>query len=382
MDSSFFNSKRPWSHYKDYLLQSYLEPYIPKVATLSRPIILVDCFAGRGKFADGENGSPLFIAEVIRRWRQKGVEITGQFIEADDSNFQALEEAIQEHSQYCSAKLGSFDANIPVIVKLAKRNTVFLYIDPYTVKGLAFDRMKSVYDQIKNSGSSIEVLMNFNVAIFMRWALAAMKRNSDLPNEAFESLADDPNESVERQTLSGIAGGDYWIEIASNDSLCFSEKLQAFLAEYVNRMSGAFQYVYTYAVKERYHHSVPKYVMVFATRHRDGALLMNDFMCKARRSFVESSLPKDTLFDLTPAEEIVDPAELDDAVLSVFSQQNRNLTRRDVQIRLMGNGFFARLTTSEINKTIIGLLKQGRLFSSTGKTRINDNDFISNSAIT
>lgn len=382
MDSSFFNTKRPWSRYKDYLLHSYLEPYIPKVARLKRPIILVDCFAGRGKFADGENGSPLFIAEAIRRWREKGVAITGQFIEADEGNFQVLQEALQEHSQYCSAKLGSFDATIPVIVNLAKHNTVFLYVDPYSVKGLAFDRMKSVYDQIKNSGSSVEVLMNFNVAIFMRWALAAMKRNSDLPNETFESLADDPNESVERQTLSGIAGGDYWIEIASNDSLCFSEKLQAFLGEYAKRMLGSFQFVCRYSVKEKYHHSIPKYVMIFATRHRDGALLMNDFMCKARRNFVASSLPKNTLFDLTPAEEIVEPTELNDAILSVFSQQNQKLKRPEVQMLLMGKGFFARSTTSEINTAIGSLLKSGKLFSSTGKVRINDDVSLSNSTCT
>ena len=379
MDSSFFNSKRPWSRYKDYLLHSYLEPYIPKVASLKRPIILVDCFAGRGRFANGENGSPLFIAEAIRKWREKGVEITGQFIEADEDNYQALQESIREHSQYCSAKLGSFDATIPVIVHLAKQNTVFLYVDPYSVKGLAFDRMKSVYDQIRNSGASVEVLMNFNVAIFMRWALAAMKRNNELPNESVESLADDPNESVERQTLSGIAGGDYWIEIASNDSLDFSEKLQAFLSEYAKRMLGSFQFVCRYAVKEKYHHSVPKYVMIFATRHRDGALLMNDFMCKARRNFVASSLPKDTLFDLTPEVEIVLSSDLDDAILSVFQQQNKKLKRQDVQIQLMGQGFFARTTTSEINQAIVGLLKRGLLFSSTGKNRINDDVLLSNS---
>jgi three-Cys-motif partner protein len=69
MDSSFFNAKRPWSRYKDFLLQSYLEPYIPKVAKLRKPILIVDCFAGRGSFDDGEPGSPLIIAKAIQTWR-------------------------------------------------------------------------------------------------------------------------------------------------------------------------------------------------------------------------------------------------------------------------------------------------------------------------
>ena len=46
----FFKAKRPWSKYKDFILGYYLEPYIPKVATLKKPILIVDCFAGCGRF--------------------------------------------------------------------------------------------------------------------------------------------------------------------------------------------------------------------------------------------------------------------------------------------------------------------------------------------
>ena len=307
MDSSFFHAKRPWSRYKDFLLSSYLDPYIPKVARLNRPIVIVDCFAGRGTFGDGELGSPLIIADAIRRWREKNIRITGQFIEADPDNFEALQEALTGHGDYCTASLGSFDQTLPVIEQRARQNTVFLYVDPYSVKGLQFDRMKSVYDHIRQSSSSVEILMNFNVAIFMRWALAALKRLSESPDASdMETMADDPNESVERQVLTEIAGGDYWIDIASNNELDFVGKLQAFLAEYTKLMLSSFQFVCSFWVKEKYHHQVPKYVLIFATRHPDGVLLMNDFMCKARREFIAEHVPKNTLFDLTPEEEIVD----------------------------------------------------------------------------
>ena len=373
MDSSFFHAKRPWSRYKDFLLRSYLEPYIPKVARLNRPIVIVDCFAGRGKFGDGEAGSPLIIADTIRRWRAKNTQITGQFIEADSDNFEALQEALSEHADYCTASLGSFDETLPLIEERAKQNTVFLYVDPYSVKGLVFDRMKSVYDQIRSSSSSVEVLMNFNVAIFMRWALAALKRNNEMPDEeAVESMADDPNESVEHRTLSEIAGGEYWSDIASSDELSFIEKLESFLGEYTQRMLGSFQFVCTFWVKEKYHHQVPKYVLIFATRHPDGVRLMNDFMCKARRDFVAAHMPKNVLFDLTPAEEIVEPEELTEAIAAVVADSSKHLTRPEIRLALLLRGFFARLTQSDINKAIGEMLKQGRLFSSTGKTRIND----------
>ena len=53
----FFLRKRSWSRYKDLILDYYLKPYLYKVASLRRPIALVDCFAGPGSFEDGEPGT-------------------------------------------------------------------------------------------------------------------------------------------------------------------------------------------------------------------------------------------------------------------------------------------------------------------------------------
>lgn len=379
MDAGFFQTKRPWSRYKDFLLRSYLEPYIPKVARLNRPIFIVDCFAGQGKFGDGEVGSPLIIADVIRRWRDKNITITGQFIEADPGNFKSLQEALSEHGDYCTTSLGSFADTLPLIENRAKQNTVFLYVDPYSVKGLVFDRMKSVYDHVRKSSSSVEVLLNFNVAIFMRWALAALKRTNEMPEEeAVESLADDPNESVEHRTLTEIAGGEYWIDIASNSELNFIEKLEAFLAEYTKRMRNSFRFVCMFWIKEKYHHQVPKYVLIFGTRHQDGLRLMNDIMCKARRDFVAKQFSDRLLFDLTPDEEKVEQTELKARISAVVAESTTPLTRPELQLNLLLGGLFARLTVSEINKAVGEMLKDKLLFSSTGKPRINDTVRLSN----
>jgi len=373
MDVSFFSTKRPWSRYKDFLLQSYLEPYIPKVNRLGKPILIVDCFAGRGRFDDGSSGSPLIIAEAVRRWRNQNMPVVARCTEADPDNFAALEDALAGHQEYVQTACGTFDETLPILEREAKQSTVFLYVDPYTVKGLRFDRMKRVYDQIRASSSSVEVLMNFNVAIFMRWALAAVKRWAELPDrDALESMADDPDERVERDELSEIAGGDYWIKIVEDSSLDFNGKLRKFLDEYVQRMLGSFRYVTRFAIKEKYHHTVPKYVLIFATRHRDGVRLMNDFMCQARRDFVASEFSEPTLFDITPAEEKVEQDELLEAIIGVVAEADSPITRPEVQLRLYLQGYFARITQSEINGAIRELLKTKRLCSSTGKASIND----------
>ncbi len=58
---NFFEKKKEWSKKKDRILSTYLKPYLAKVAITKKPLIFIDCFAGKGKFDDGEIGSPLII---------------------------------------------------------------------------------------------------------------------------------------------------------------------------------------------------------------------------------------------------------------------------------------------------------------------------------
>ena len=61
----FFKEKRDWSIFKDDLLKNYLIPYFAKLLATRRDIIFIDGFAGKGKFEDGTNGSPLIVKDAI-----------------------------------------------------------------------------------------------------------------------------------------------------------------------------------------------------------------------------------------------------------------------------------------------------------------------------
>jgi len=61
----FFEKKRIWSEVKDELLGCYLVPYFSKILNLGIPILYIDCFAGKGKFEDGKNGSPLVALQSL-----------------------------------------------------------------------------------------------------------------------------------------------------------------------------------------------------------------------------------------------------------------------------------------------------------------------------
>ena len=64
-NDDFFLEKKAWSIVKDELLGCYFKPYVSKILHTNRPLVYVDCFAGKGKFADGNNGSPLIALETI-----------------------------------------------------------------------------------------------------------------------------------------------------------------------------------------------------------------------------------------------------------------------------------------------------------------------------
>jgi len=62
---NFFAKKRAWSQLKDEILACYLTPYLAKLIRTRKQIIIADCFAGKGRFDDGQDGSPIIIASAI-----------------------------------------------------------------------------------------------------------------------------------------------------------------------------------------------------------------------------------------------------------------------------------------------------------------------------
>lgn len=56
-EAEFFKGKRTWSIIKDQIIKDYLAPYLSKVSKLNKRIVIVDAFAGPGRFDDGSIGS-------------------------------------------------------------------------------------------------------------------------------------------------------------------------------------------------------------------------------------------------------------------------------------------------------------------------------------
>jgi len=371
-DKSFFNKKRHWSKRKDGILECYLPPYLLKIATQPHPILIVDAFAGPGKFGDGEAGSPLLICQSIQEALSKGlsVSVSALCIENDTELYSELTESIDKFP-FAKAKHGKFGDYIPWIQEKAKNHSVFLYVDPFTVEGLDWDQMDSIFQHLSISHMSIEILMNFNARSFVRRGLAALRLTVPEPNSEIEDLEEIDVQlitppSIEK--LDIVVGGNWWQEILKS-SISFPEKLQAVTNGVYVMLSKRFREVCQHAIKALPHHTVPKYYLIFGSRHPDALILMNDQMIKSRQVLAELAKPKEpTLFETRSVELVPDIEELPPIILRHASQP---IIRHNVILNIIRD-YFGQFSKKQIRGCIEQMLKIGKLKSETGKTRIND----------
>lgn len=290
-NDDFFKEKKLWSEVKDELLGCYLKPYISKILHTYRPLVYVDCFAGKGKFDDGQPGSPLIALDIIKECIEKTkintVKISTNFI---DLNYASdLHENLKNYPNV-NVISGKYEEKIEGLLSNENGNNVFLYIDPYGIKALQC----SLFDKFAmHHFNSIELLINMNSFGFIREACHAFGTvYHDV--SVFEDLVeydstkmDISEKSIEE--LNEIAGGSYWQLIIDNYKKGKIDGYEAeymFSEQYCNRLRRRYSYVLNMPLRIKKGHR-PKYRLIHATNHKDGCLLMVDNMCNRWQALQE-----------------------------------------------------------------------------------------------
>lgn len=293
-NSDFFVKKNEWSTIKDRLLSSYLEPYFQKVIMTKKPIVYVDCFAGRGKFDDGNPGSPVIALEVRNRclkksnYGNKKNAIECYFI---DVNYALeLQNNISKFRNYGTINVisGKYEEKIESILSKNRDKNIFLYIDPYGIKALDSKR----FDKF-NAGwfNSFEMLINLNSFGFFRDACKVMKVDYNR-DEALVDLTDlveyEPTvvsaSPQSEQLLTRVAGGDYWKGIVrdyENKKIDGYQAERRFSEEYKQQLRIKYDYVLDMPIRLKPRNR-PKYRMIHVCNHKDGCYLMAQNMLKRK----------------------------------------------------------------------------------------------------
>jgi len=288
--NNFFEKKQPWSEIKDKIISGYLTPYCAKLLATGKPLKVVDCFAGKGKFDDGKNGSPIMIANIIKNILNNKHSYQNKNIEAcfiEQKYHTELENNLL-HFSNCKILSGNFENHISTILEKNEneKTNLFLYIDPYGIKSLSFN----VFSKLKSMNQvSTEILMNFNSFGFLREGFRLLKFS--IPNELNEvTFEQDEKNSIEKMNI--IANGDYWQKIIldkNSNQISMYKAEELFMMQYRAEIKKVYKHVIDIPIKEKSNH-LPKYRLIYGSNHHDGVKLMIDEMNRAWNGFLNTSL--------------------------------------------------------------------------------------------
>ena len=293
-NKNFFKNKSNWSEIKDRLLGCYLPQYFQKVLLTKRPIYYVDCFAGKGKFEDGNDGSPRIALKLRDECMGRSVFGDGRidtcFIDLNHAKELSVNIADYQNPNGVPAVVsGRYEEEIETLLSTRKGHNVFLYIDPYGIKALDY----GLFDKFSTFGFySIEMLINMNTFGFFRDACRVMKVDKVQNDEVFRDLDDIveykrtevESDAQPEHLLNSIAGGDYWKNIVRDYNAGLLDGYEAerrFSTEYKQYLNQKYTYVLDMPIRMKPGQR-PKYRMIHVTNHEQGCILMADNMANRK----------------------------------------------------------------------------------------------------
>lgn len=290
----FFARKHEWSELKDTILEAYLSPYLAKISRTGKPVRIADCFAGKGRFDDGKDGSPIIIRNAIMAQLRNTPDASIQGIFIEKKYAAALRRNLPE-GQYVHILEGDYEQRMDHFVRAydARNKNLFLYVAPYGVKSLKMAHFRALAGMPFHTA---EILINFNAHGFLREGCRLMKGavlSGEPKEEQYEPDVNSP------ENLDAIAGGHYWRPIveAYYEKSDLHAAEDALVAEYTTRLGHVFKYVIQFPMKVGLSH-IAKYRMIYGTNHEDGLLLMADNMARRWKEFRERVRPQGLLFEM------------------------------------------------------------------------------------
>jgi len=177
-------------HVKHALLRRYLGGWFPILARWRGRVVYIDCHAGKGLYAGGQEGSPLVALNTLITHRHlpnilQNAEVPFLFIERDPNNKKELEAHIAKHPLPTKVTIEivceDYERVIQGIVDHLKSNNqqmapAFVFVDPY-----GFKLSMRLLTQLK-AFERCELFVNF------MWRYIDMAINNSTQEENMEAL--------------------------------------------------------------------------------------------------------------------------------------------------------------------------------------------------
>jgi len=268
-------SKHEWAVAKDVIIRDFAPVFLKALSRIG-DVTIIDAYAGPGKYEDGSIGSPLiFLEEANKLYKQRLLSIRTNFIfiEREEEYLNILRKAITELTKDSrigiDIRYGDADKLLPDIfqeIESESQNPVFLYLDPWGLKGIRKDIVIE-FLKLRRKRRPVEILLRFPPLDVIRFY-----RNPQLGQNWIAKILGENWQDIKTETLLRHNFRDKAFELATG----YKNRLLELIPD-------RFLYSVTIPVEGRH-----LYFMVFFSEHPFGAFKMNDAMVSAWRKHVET----------------------------------------------------------------------------------------------
>ncbi|MGI5206200.1 three-Cys-motif partner protein TcmP [Spirillospora sp. CA-108201] len=269
------------SIFKHAILRQYLPRFIamPGSTATGGKLVVLDGFAGRGRYPDGTPASAELILRAIRSFSNSR-DVSSVFVEREQENYVELKVVVDEYvKQGLRARScpGNVEDHLDVVVQQATGLPLFLFLDPCGA-GLPYDRLRDLLCRPRQGRRpQTEVLLNFSAHLTRRATGALNKGMMD------ESII---------PRMDTTCGGAWWRETAlgtlhSPQGKTFEAAAHAVAQEYAERIARDTSMTPVVIPVSRRLGQQPIYHLVFLTRSPVGLWEFADAVGRARRAFLE-----------------------------------------------------------------------------------------------
>jgi three-Cys-motif partner protein len=288
--------------FKHEILRQYMPPFISMLgsASLDRRVVVLDGYAGRGRYEDGTAASGELILQAIEA-------LSGSrrpaafFVERKKKDYLKLAAVVDEYigrGVPAEALQGGVEDHLDPVLAAARGVPLFMFLDPCGA-ALPFDQLAGVLEgPRRHARPQTEVLLNFSADLTRRTAGLLRVGQADRAGVA---------------RMDRTCGGQWWRQTAlcalAGSSEGTFEPVAAAVAEaYAGELARAGSMMpVVVPVRRRLHHQ-PIYHLVFLTRSPYGLWVFADAIGKARKAwlrklgFLDDEAAEAMLF--TPADEM------------------------------------------------------------------------------
>lgn len=307
MTEDFHNTRSAWARIKHQILQKYIRLFVGKLGRFNPTIYYVDGFAGQGIYDNKEVGSAFIGAQTaaspIQESRKGYLRCIN--VEEDPETFKTLEANLAAHkaSGLVTNLPGTFQDNLPAILKTVGTDPAFFFIDPFGSQGIEVETLKS----IRKGRDRSEILVRYDdtrVKRLLSWAA----NNVDNIKESHRKIAIGYAKRVSQLTDDEALKE---INKAEGDRGETREILIRGYMEQVKSTAG-YKYALRYPLKNP-RTGGHKYYLVHFCNHPDGYHYMANFMALAERAYEEAMRQSGDMFSGANAVQDVMPGILEHA---------------------------------------------------------------------